>query len=45
VLSFTFFLVDGAEVKMALTVKDDVMSGQWEHPEGLSGAVELKKKK
>ncbi len=44
-LSFFFWLLDGTEVKMVLTVKGGTMSGQWELPEGDVGSVEFEKKK
>jgi hypothetical protein len=45
VLSFTFPLADGAIITMKLTVSENKLSGQWEHPEGSTGAIEFVLKK
>jgi hypothetical protein len=44
-LSFTFNLADGNLITIKLTVAGDKMTGQWEHPEGSTGTIELIRKK
>jgi hypothetical protein len=44
-LSFTFNLADGNLITIKLTVAGDKMIGQWEHPEGSTGTIELIRKK
>ncbi len=44
-VSFTFNLADGNLITIKLLVTSEKMSGQWEHPEGSSGAIELVRKK
>jgi hypothetical protein len=44
-LSFIFNLADGNLITIKLTVAGDKMTGQWEHPEGSTGAIELVRKK
>ena len=47
-LSFRFEFFDGEQSTMILIyleVKGDIMLGYWEHPEGDSAPVEIKKKK
>jgi len=43
-LSFMFNLADGNLITIKLTVAGDKMTGQWEHPEGSTGAIELIRK-
>jgi hypothetical protein len=44
-LSFTFNLADGNLITIKLILTNDKMNGQWEHPEGSSGAIEFVRKK
>lgn len=44
-LSFNFSLADGNLITIKLTVAGDKMTGQWEHPEGSTGTIELIRKK
>jgi hypothetical protein len=44
-LSFTFNLADGNLITIKLLVTSEKMSGQWEHPEGSTGTIELVRKK
>jgi hypothetical protein len=44
-LSFIFSLADGNLITIKLTVTGDKMTGQWEHPEGSTGEIELIRKK
>ncbi len=44
-LSFIFSLADGNLITIKLTVAGDKMTGQWEHPEGSTGTIELIRKK
>jgi hypothetical protein len=43
-LSFTLYLADGNLITIKLTVTADKLTGQWEHPEGSTGTLELLKK-
>lgn len=45
VLTFGFSLADGVPMKMKLIVTDDKMAGEWQHPEGESGAITFERKK
>jgi hypothetical protein len=44
-MSFTFNLADGNLITIKLLVTSEKMTGQWEHPEGSAGAIELVRKK
>jgi len=44
-LSFLCSLADGNIIKIKLTVAVDKLTGQWEHPEGSTGTIELIRKK
>jgi hypothetical protein len=44
-VSFTFNLADGNLITIKLILTNDKMNGQWEHPEGSTGTIELVRKK
>lgn len=44
VLTFHFTITDGAVLTMRLAVAGEKMLGQWEHPEGNTGAIVFERK-